>query len=106
MKTTSFSTLACTAILCGALSIPAFGQPAGGLVSGTARDSGSGKPVADMQIIAHNLNTGTDRTAVTGADGNFNFTNLEPGLYEVAATKSGFQKSSARVELAAHQTAQ
>src|SRR5262249_39316759 len=32
-------------------------------------------------------------------------TNLEPGQYEVAATKNGFHKSSARVEVAARRTA-
>ncbi|MBI2681220.1 MAG: TonB-dependent receptor [Candidatus Solibacter usitatus] len=100
----SFSTFACTALLCGALSIPAFGQPAGGLISGIANDSSTGKPVAEAQIVVRNLAKGTDRAAVTGADGIFNVTNLEPGLYEVAATKSGFQKSSARVEVAGHLT--
>jgi hypothetical protein len=105
MKTTSFSTLACAAFLCGALSIPAFGQPAGGLVSGIARDSGSGKPVAEAQIIAHNLNKGTDRTTITDAGGIFTFTNLEPGAYDLAATKNGFQKSSAHVEVAASRPA-
>jgi hypothetical protein len=106
MKTKSFSILVCTAIFCGALSTQAFAQPAGGLVSGVARDSGSGKPVAQAQIIAHNLDEGTDRTTVTGPDGVFSFTNLEPGPYDIAATKNGFQKSAAHVEVVARQTAQ
>jgi hypothetical protein len=107
MKTASFSILtsAPAAILWGVLSIPAFGQPADGLVSGVARDSGSGKPVTEAQVIAHSLAKGTDRTTITDAGGIFTFTNLDPGAYDLAATKNGFQKSSAHVEVAASRTA-
>ena len=89
------------ACIFAALSLPAFGQAPVGLVGGVARDSANGKPVAEAQIIAHNLNKGTDQATVTGADGIFTFMNLEPGQYEVAATKNGFQKSSAKIEVAA-----
>lgn len=81
--------------LFGALS---FGQ-AIGLVGGIARDAASGKPLAEARINAHNLDKGTDNVTVTGADGIFSFTHLEPGAYEVAATKQGFRKSSVRVEV-------
>jgi hypothetical protein len=43
--------------------------------------------------------------AVSNTDGVFTFTNLEPGPYEFAATKDGFQKSSAIAEVDAHQVA-
>jgi hypothetical protein len=56
-----------------------------------------------VQIIAHNLDKGTDQATVTGSDGIFTFTNLEPGRYEVAAAKSGFQKSSKQIEVVALQ---
>jgi hypothetical protein len=110
MKTVLFSieksrNLIAAALLSGTLSLPALGQGSVGLVGGIARDSASGKPVAAVQIIAHNLAKGTDRDTVTDADGIFTFTNLEPGSYEVAASKNGFQKSSARVEVAALRTA-
>jgi putative OmpL-like beta-barrel porin-2/carboxypeptidase family protein len=91
--------LACAALLCGASSRPAFGQATVGLVGGITRDSSSGKPVAEVEVIAHNLNKGTDRAAITNADGIFTFTNLEPGAYEFAAIKDGFRKSSARAEV-------
>jgi hypothetical protein len=96
---------ACVTFLLTALAASTFGQTVG-LVDGIARDSASGKPVADAQIIAHNLDKGTDRITVTRTDGAFTFANLEPGTYEVAATKNGFQKSSARIEVGARQTAQ
>jgi hypothetical protein len=76
------------------------GQTPVGLIGGVARDAASGKPVAQVLIIAHSVSRGIDSTALTNADGIFTFTNLEPGAYEVAASKEGFQKSSARVEVA------
>jgi hypothetical protein len=83
------------------MSAAAFSQPAVGLVGGIARDSASGKPIGAAQIIAHNLNRGTDVITLTDNKGIFTFTNLEPGAYEVAASKDGFQKSSARIDVAA-----
>jgi len=84
---------------------PAFSQAAVGLVGGITRESASGKPVAEVQIVAHNLVKGTDRATTTDANGIFTFTDLEPGQYEVAAAKSGFEKSSAHVEVAARRVA-
>jgi hypothetical protein len=95
---------ACAAFLFAVLSVPAFGQAPVGLVGGVTRDPGSGKPVAAAQIVAHNMDKGTDSAAVTDADGIFTFTKLEPGRYEFVATKDGFQKSSAQAEVAAGRT--
>jgi hypothetical protein len=92
---------ACAAFLFGVQSLPALGQVTVGLVVGTTRDSATGKPVAEVQIIAHNVEKGTDITSLSHADGTFAIANLEPGLYEVAAIKDGFLKSSAKVEVAA-----
>jgi hypothetical protein len=76
-----------------------------GLVGGVSRDSSSGKPLPEVRIIAHNLDQGTDRATFSGADGVFTFTHLEPGPYEVAATKDGFQKASTRVDVVASRAA-
>jgi hypothetical protein len=92
---------ACIALLFAALPLSALGQTPVGLVGGVARDSASGKPLAKAQIIAHNLDNGAERVTESNTDGIFTFTNLEPGAYEVAATKTGFQKSSTHVEVAA-----
>src|SRR5258708_30417430 len=91
-------------LLC-ALSLPACGQMDVGLVGGITRDSASGKPLAEAKIIAHNVDRSTDHSTLSNADGVLTFTNLEPGRYEVAATKDGFQKSFAQVEVAARRTA-
>ena len=106
----------CAAFLFGALSLPAFPQAASGVISGIARDSGSGRPVGEAQIVAHNLahvisnnsnnlDNHADSATVTGADGAFKLTIVEPGRYEVTATKNGFQKSSVQVEVAAQRIA-
>ena len=95
---------ACVACLFGPVTIPAFGQSVG-LVDGVARDSAGGGPVAEVQIVAHNLDKATDYTTVSRIDGIFTFTNVEPGQYEVAATKSGFQKASVHIEVTANKTA-
>ncbi len=89
----------------GSLSTPVFGQLAVGLVGGVARDSTTGAPVEQVQIVAHNMATGANRAAVTGADGNFTITNLAPGVYEVAATKNGYQRSTTDVMVSASQKA-
>ncbi len=98
--------LAGVTFLCLVPSCPGYGRSAVGLVSGVTRDSATGKPVADAQIVVHNLDRGPDRAAVTGTNGIFTVTNLEAGVYEVAVTKNGFQKASAQVNVAAGRTVQ
>ncbi len=78
---------------------PLVAEPGLGIVGGVARDASSGKPVAGAQIVAHHVDKNTDRFTFTSADGFFAFTNLEPGQYEIAASKNGFRKSSARVNV-------
>lgn len=86
--------------------LPAFAQESFGSIAGITRDSVSSQPVAQAQIIAHNVDKNTDRTASSGADGAFSITNLEPGSYEVRVMKEGFQKSAVRVDVTAHWAAQ
>jgi len=87
------------ALLLGLLALPAFGQVADGYVGGIARESTSGKPVAEVRIVAHNVDKGTDLFTITDTAGMYKFTNLEPGRYDVAATKNGFQKASTTVDV-------
>jgi hypothetical protein len=87
------------ALLLVATAIPAFSQPEVGLVGGVARESSTGNPVAEAQIVAHNLDNGMAQSTVSRTDGIFTLTHLEPGRYEVLATKHGYLKSSARVEV-------
>lgn len=91
-------------ILQMALGLPAFGQEVFGTIAGVTRDSVSSQPVSQTQISARNVDKNTDRTASSGPNGVFSITNLEPGSYEVWATRDGFQKSSLKVDVKAHGT--
>lgn len=95
---------ACIAFQFATLRIPALGEELFGGVGGVARDSASKEPLAQVRITAHNVNKGTDRTAISGPDGTFTMPELEPGLYRVAAARDGFIMSTASVEVAAPRT--
>src|ERR1022692_4964510 len=91
---------ACIALHFAVLPISASGQEVSGGVGGVTRDSASKKPLAQVRITAHNMNRGTDRTAISGPDGAFAVLALEPGLYQVAAAKEGFTRSTTNVYVA------
>jgi hypothetical protein len=93
--------LLCAALLPGALSLPLGAQALNVPVAGVTRDFSNGKPLAATQIIAHNVNKDTESATVSDAEGNFRFTNLESGSYELVATKNGFQKLSAHIDVTA-----
>lgn len=92
---------ACIAFQLAAVPVAASGQELFGGVGGVTRDCASRQPVAQVRITAHNVNKGTDRSAVSGSDGTFTIAKLEPGRYQVAAARDGFIGSSAEVEVAA-----
>src|SRR5262245_48690599 len=104
IKTRRSVTVASVASLIGALALPAFAETASGLLNGIARNSITGMPVAGVQVIAHSLDRGLDRTTLTNNEGLFTFSKVEPGRYELAASKNGFQKLSANVEVAPSRT--
>lgn len=89
-----------SAAACLAFQLAAAGQDFGG-VGGVTRDSASKQPMAQVRITAHSLARGTDRTVVSGADGTFMIATLEPGLYQVAASRDGFVGEAAKVEVSA-----
>src|SRR5262245_29090744 len=90
--------------LAAAMPHPAVAQIKVGLVGGMTRDVSSGKPVGGAQIVAHSLRRRMDSATLTNAEGIFTFTNLEPGTYEFAASKDGFETSSKEVEVVARET--
>jgi hypothetical protein len=92
------------ALLTGTVPVLAAENLEVGLIGGVARDAATGNPIAGARIVVHKIDADTDRSAVTNADGLFTLNNLEPGPYEIAVTQNGFQKSSARVEVAARHT--
>src|ERR1700680_5101923 len=96
-------------ILCGmavllslAASLPGqtFGE-----IAGEVRDP-SGSVVAGSDVKVVSKATGAERTTVTNNSGLYSFPALLPGVYDVTATKSGFQSMTRTdLELQIQQTA-
>ena len=80
----AFVVLAATALV---------GQSFRGGIVGTVMDS-SGAAVADAQVTVTGADTGLSRSAQTDGEGNFHFSELPVGNYNVTATKNGFIGSS------------
>jgi len=76
------------ALLVGAL--PSAAQLTTGTLVGTVQDP-SGGAVAGATVTARNLGTNATRADVTGNEGLFRITDLQPGTYEVKAEKTGFK---------------
>jgi len=78
------------------LAVAALGQSFRGGIQGTITDT-SGASVAGVKVTATNTGTGLIRESVTGAEGDYSFTELPLGTYSITATKQGF-----RTEIAAN----
>jgi hypothetical protein len=72
---------------------PTWGQTAGtGAIAGTVTDP-SGRSVPNATVTATSLGTGQERTATTGSAGDFKFSLLPPGNYQLKFQASGFKTS-------------
>jgi len=78
---------ACFLILFSA--IAAFGQAGRGSVSGTVTDP-SGAVVSGVKVVLLDRATGATQHTVTTAAGLYSFISLNPGLYQVTASQTGF----------------
>jgi hypothetical protein len=96
----------CLAFQLATLPIPIFGEALFGAIDGVARDSANGQPVAQVRITAHNVNKEAYIIAISSSDGTFSISRLEPGLYQVAASRDGFGRSTTKVEVAPSGTSQ
>ena len=81
--------LLCSLVLIYFWSIPSLAQVATGGITGTIVDeSGAAVPSAALQLTE--IGTGATRAATTGSGGEFTFTLLPPGNYEIRTAASGF----------------
>ena len=76
------------------MTAPAFAQFDAATVLGTIRDS-SGGVVPGATVTLKNLSTGITATAVTDAEGNYQFLNVRIGTYSVRAELQGFSVAEA-----------
>jgi len=69
-----------------------FAQNTGaGTINGTLTDP-AGSVVPGAAVVVRNTNTGTERALVTNADGIYVAPFMQPGTYEITASKTGFGK--------------
>jgi outer membrane receptor protein involved in Fe transport len=85
-------------MLFGFESKPAYAQAEAGTVSGTVKDA-TGAVVAGATVTAKSLATSAERTVQSGDNGQYNIPGLNPGIYEVTVTTTGFAAFKARAEL-------
>jgi hypothetical protein len=83
---------------------PAFADNLYGAIRGVVADS-SGAVLPGVQVKVTNVNTGTSKALTTGADGGFFFVDLQPGRYDLSATKANFKLFQTRgIEIIQNQT--
>ncbi|HEX5706690.1 MAG TPA: TonB-dependent receptor [Pyrinomonadaceae bacterium] len=81
-----------------ALSIVGVAQTETGQISGKVLDP-NGAAVAGASVTAKSVESGAERTVATDSEGNYTITNLQPGLYDVTATGTGFQPGTQRAQV-------
>jgi len=82
----------------------AFGQTLYGTLTGVVSDA-TGSVLSNAQITATNPSTGLSRTTTTDASGNYQFTDLPPGTYDVTFSAPNFTQSVSKgVAVSANQT--
>src|SRR5439155_18046981 len=79
-------------ILCCLLPQRVAGQAVNATLLGTVSDS-SGAAVTAAQVTITEMRTGVKRSAVTNESGNYQFSDLKPGQYEIAVEQQGFKRS-------------
>ena len=79
--------------LAGLVSIQAVAQEASSGINGTMTDAGQGV-VPRVQVTARNTGTNLTASAMSNANGFFEFPNLPPGRYTLTVTAPGFQTTS------------
>lgn len=84
-------------LLAVAIPFAAWGQFSTG-ITGRVSDM-TGAVIPKAKVTAHNESTNEDTNTVTSSSGDFSFTNLKPGIYDVSATAPGFDTA---IETALH----
>lgn len=73
--------------------VAAFGQAGRGTITGTVVDP-SGAVLSGAQVVLLNKATGVNQHTVTSAAGLYTFISLNPGVYQVTASETGFASAA------------
>jgi TonB-linked SusC/RagA family outer membrane protein len=85
-----------------ALALPWSTTPAQtGAIAGRVLEQGSQRPISEAQVVI----VGTVRGARTGEDGQYRFTGVAPGAYQVRALRIGYQAMTQTVRVSPNETA-
>ncbi len=79
----------CTCLLILFTAATALAQAGRGSISGTVADP-SGAVIREAQVVLLNRATGVKQQTVTSAAGLYTFISLNPGIYQVTASQTGF----------------
>lgn len=74
-----------------------------GAITGTVHDP-SGAVIAGATVNLKNVETGATQTATAGSNGQFHFTLLKPGNYQIEASQTGFKTTKQTVLVNVGQT--
>ncbi|HEV2708432.1 MAG TPA: TonB-dependent receptor [Pyrinomonadaceae bacterium] len=80
------------------LSGAAFAQTETGQISGRVADP-NGAAVPGATVVAKSVESGAERTATSNEEGVYVITNLQPGIYDVTATGTGFAPGTQRAQV-------
>ena len=71
------------------VAIPIYAQVAGATLSGTVADE-SGSVILSAKVNIQNVATGVTRDVPTDSAGFYSVTNLQPGIYDITVSATGF----------------
>ncbi len=85
--------------------VSAYGQTiTTGDLTGTVKDV-TGAVIPSGSVTLRNTETGQERTATPNASGEYRFTTLQPGTYEISAASPGLTSDTGRVQVLVGQVA-
>src|SRR5882762_10506078 len=80
-----------TVVCCVCLSLPLTAQKVTGTIAGVVTDQ-AGAVVSGAEVTAKNAETGTSRSAKSGAGGDYAIADLPAGTYDVSVKQSSFRE--------------
>jgi hypothetical protein len=84
--------------------VSSLGQSTYGSILGTVKDP-NGLLAPNVQVKLTNTGTGAVRTAITDSDGNYTFSNIDVGIYDISFSAKGYQSSTVKgIDLTARET--